>query len=102
MIGQQPTRPINAKYTDFNRGRLSCTNLPMYGSADRCIASWVDRKPIVPIKIEILAYSEMKQTKRADFLLFAILAVYNKEDHLKACSLIGRVCWFKANDTALK
>ena len=58
---------------------------PMYGSADRCRASWVDRKLIVPIKIKIPAFrDEANQEDR----FFAILAVYNKKDHLKPSSLI--------------
>jgi len=59
---------------------------PMYGSADRCRASWVDRKLSVPIKINLPAFlDEANQEDR----FFAILAVYNKKDHLKPSSLIN-------------
>jgi len=58
---------------------------PMYGSADRCTASWVERKLIVPIRIKIPALrDEANQEDR----FFAILAVYNKNDHLKPGGLI--------------
>jgi len=58
---------------------------PMYGSADRCRTSWVDRKLIVPIKIKISAFrDEANQEDR----FFAILAVYNKKDHLQPSVLI--------------
>ena len=58
---------------------------PIHGSADRCRASSVDGKLIVPIKIKIPKFRDEANQEDG---FFAILAVYNTKDHLKPSGLI--------------